>query len=233
MTAEGLNTLYRLQLPSDLTPPISGQTNELAWYYLLRETTKRAGGRLETCDDETWIWSDLHLGDDTVIEHGHRPFENMEAMNAALLEAWRTTVAPSDTIVNLGDVTRAMTPWRKKAGTLRELPGRKIVVLGNHDFTGRDGVPDLGGDELYVTMISPGQPTLLLTHLLLHEVPRGMVNVHGHSHRADENQSGPYVNVCVERTRYRPIRMSEVRKRARELTRPATSPGRSAPFESG
>ena len=233
MTAEGLNTLYRLQLANDLTPPISRETNELAWYYLLREATKRAGGTLETCDDETWIWSDLHLGDDTVIEHGNRPFEKMEAMNAALVEAWRTTVAPSDTIVNLGDVTRAMTPWRKKAGTLRGLPGRKIVVLGNHDFTGKGGVPDLGEDELYVTMISPGKPTLLLTHLPLHEVPGGMVNVHGHSHRAEEKQSGPYVNVCVERTEYRPIQMSELRKRARKLTRPATSPGRSTSLQSG
>ena len=147
----------------------------------------------------------------------------MEAMNAALLKAWGTTVAPSDTIVNLGDVTRAMTPWRKKAGTLRGLPGREIVVLGNHDFTGKGGVPDLGEDELHVTVISPGKPTLLLTHLPLHEVPEGMVNVHGHSHRADKSQSGPYVNVCVEQTEYRPIQMSEVRERARQRTRPATS----------
>ena len=188
---------------------------------------------MKTPDDETWIWSDLHLGDDTAIEHGDRPFENMEAMNAALLEAWRTCVDPSHTIVNLGDVTRAMTPWRKKAGTLRGLPGRKIVVLGNHDFTGRGGVPNLGEDELYVTVISPGKPTLLLTHLPLAEVPGGMVNVHGHSHREDDNQSGPYGNVCVERTGYRPIRMSEIRERARKLTSPATSPRRSASLQSG
>ena len=139
MTAEGLNTQYRLQLAEDLTPPISRQTSELAWYYVLREATKRAGGTLETCDDETWIWSDLHLGDDTAMEHGNRPFYNVEAMNAALLEAWQACVEPGHTIVNLGDVTCAMTPWRKKAGTLRALPGRKIVVLGNHDFTGRGG----------------------------------------------------------------------------------------------
>ena len=233
MTAEGLNTQYRLQLANDLTPPISRQTSELTWYHLLREATKRAGGTLKTPDDETWIGSDLHLGDDTAIEHGDRPFENTEAMNAALLEAWRTCVDPNHTIVNLGDVTRAMTPWRKKAGTLRALPGRKIVVLGNHDFTGRGGVPDLGEDELYVTVISPGRPTLLPTHLPLHEVPGGMVNVHGHSHQADENQSGPYMNVCVERTGYRRIQMSEIRERARKLTRPATSPRPSASLQSG
>ena len=233
MTAERLSTLYRVQLAHDLTPPISRQTSELAWYYLLREATKQAGGTLETPDDETWIWSDLHLGDDTAIEHGNRPFENTEAMNGALLDAWRTCVDADHTIVNLGDVTRAMTPWRKSAGTLRALPGRKIVVLGNHDFTGRGGVPDLGEDELHVTMISPGEPTLLLTHLPMHKVPGGMVNVHGHSHRADENQSGPDVNVCVERTGYRPIRMSEIRERAKKLTRQATSVRHSASLESG
>ena len=82
-------------------------------------------------------------------------------------------------------------------------------------------------------MISPGEPTLLLTHLPMHKVPGGMVNVHGHSHRADENQSGPYVNVCVERTGYRPIRMSEIRERAKKLTRQATSVRHSASLESG
>ena len=97
----------------------------------------------------------------------------------------------------------------------------------------RGDVADLGEDELHVTVISPGKPTLLLTHLPLHEVPEGMVNVHGHSHRADENQSGPYVNVRVERTGYRPIRMSKIRERARKLRRPARSPRRSASLQSG
>ena len=102
MTAEGLSTQYRRQLANELTPPITRQTSELAWYYLLREATKRAGGILKTPDDETWIWSDLHLGDETAIEHGGRPFEDTETMTAALLEAWRTCVDPNHTIVNLG-----------------------------------------------------------------------------------------------------------------------------------
>ena len=73
MTAEGLNTQYRLQLANDLTPPISRQTSELTWYHLLREATKRAGGTLKTPDDETWIWSDLDLGGPASgRRHGHR-----------------------------------------------------------------------------------------------------------------------------------------------------------------
>ena len=53
-------------------------------------------------DDEAWIWSDLHLGDDTAIEHGNRPFENTEAMNASLLDGWRRCLDADHTIVNLG-----------------------------------------------------------------------------------------------------------------------------------
>ena len=64
-------------------------------------------------------------------------------------------------------------------------------MLGNHDFTGKGGVPDLGEDELHVTVISPGKPTLRLTHLSLHEVPEGMVNVHGDSYRADKASQVP------------------------------------------
>ena len=229
MTAEDLNTQYRLQLADALTPPIDRQTAQLAWSYLLREATRRVGGTLKTRDDRTWIWSDLHLGDDTAIEHGDRPFESTEHMNAALLDAWRTSVEADHTIVNLGDVTGAGTPWRRNANALRELPGRKIVVLGNHDFTGIGSVPNRGEDELYVTLLSPGDPMLLLTHLPLRNVPAGTVNVHGHLHHGKRKNAGPYINVCVEQTGYRPIRLTEIRERARKLIRTESESGSEVP----
>ena len=58
-----------------------------------------------------------------------------------LLLRWRTYADPNETIVNLEDVTRAITPRRTKAGTLRTLPdshragesrfGRSVYRLGS------------------------------------------------------------------------------------------------------
>jgi hypothetical protein len=49
-----------------------------------------------------YIWSDLHLGHANIIKYSKRPFSNVEEMDEALLHAWRTTVKPLDTIINLG-----------------------------------------------------------------------------------------------------------------------------------
>ena len=71
--------------------------------------------------------------------------------------------------MNLGDVTSGMTRWRKNAGTLRAQPGRKIVVLGNHDFTKRRKAAQTGFDEAWITLLLATDPPLVFTHL----PPRG------------------------------------------------------------
>ena len=51
-----------------------------------------------------------------------------------------------------------------------------------HPCPGIDSVPVLEEDELYVTLLRPGNPILLLTHLPLRNVPAETVNVHGPLH---------------------------------------------------
>ena len=69
-----------------------------------------------------------------ILEAGQRPFR----MRSALLEAWRQTVSETDTLVCLGDV--AVGPCVDELdAALAELPGRKVLVPGNHDFPRRAG----------------------------------------------------------------------------------------------
>ena len=46
-------------------------------------------------------------------------------------------------------------------------------------------------------------------------VPEGAVNVHGHVHNNEPLRAGPYVNICVEHTEYRPLPLDAVRRLAR------------------
>ena len=53
--------------------------------------------------------------------------------------------------------------------------------------------------------VSLSDPPLLVTHVPLVVVPDGCVNVHGHHHDFRPLETGPWINVSVEQTGYRPL----------------------------
>ena len=52
------------------------------------------------------------------------------------------------------------------------------------------------------------------THIAMNEVPDGTVNLYGHVHNNEPLREGPYVNICVEHTEYRPLPLDAVRRLA-------------------
>ena len=59
---------------------------------------------IETPPERTWIWSDLHLADRSILLVWNRPFWSIEEMNRHLLTRWSEPVGAGDTIICLGDV---------------------------------------------------------------------------------------------------------------------------------
>jgi len=79
----------------------------------------------------TFYTSDLHLGHKNIIEYSGRPYASVEEMDSALAQNWLDTVAAHDTVIVLGDVH--LGKWERAAEIMRALPGRKILLPGNHD----------------------------------------------------------------------------------------------------
>lgn len=77
----------------------------------------------------TWYTSDQHFGHANIINLCHRPFADVDEMNAALVDRWNSVVQPGDRVWVLGDV--ALTP--KALGPVAQLNGRKVLIAGNHD----------------------------------------------------------------------------------------------------
>lgn len=78
-----------------------------------------------------WFTSDLHLGHAKVIDFCNRPFRSVEEMDEAIIARWHFEVMPDDLVYVLGDVC-----FHKAAvgiPTLAALPGRKVLIQGNHD----------------------------------------------------------------------------------------------------
>ena len=223
ITPAALDAAYRTQLQAALARrqaaphTIAAQTRAmLAWM------KTHAGGRLGASEvGRTWIWSDLHLDHAEVVWCFNRPFRTSQAMCRALVEAWRETVEESDRIICLGDVTVGMAN-RGIDKALATVPGTRVLVVGNHEFPiGGAGVKDYGFEAVYPTLVCETDPPLLLTHEPLDVVPVGAVNVHGHLHgtaaRAIARCSRYHLNVNVELTSFRPVRLSELATMARML----------------
>lgn len=80
---------------------------------------------------KTWLTSDPHFWHSNVIKYCNRPFATSEEMNEALVRNWNAVVAPEDLVYVLGDFALAA---RAVETILPRLNGRKILILGNHDF---------------------------------------------------------------------------------------------------
>ena len=89
----------------------------------------------------TWIWSDLHLYHKNIIRYCSRPFQSVEAMNEALLAAWKETVGEDDTIICGGDIALAGALKRERLARVRAMPGRNFWYAGTTTSEGTGAPP--------------------------------------------------------------------------------------------
>ncbi len=187
----------------------------------LRQTVERAGVQQALPEflahwkagRPVWIWSDLHLGHEAILRHAQRPFGSAQHMQQGLRDkALSIGITPTDWLVCLGDLSfvgdAEVRAW------LRDIPGRKLLILGNHDVDGRQNKNPLrwGMDVVTDCLELPAGPhqRLWLTHYPIGaaHVPDGVINVHGHIHQRVID-GGRHLNVCVEHTGYGPVLLQD------------------------
>ncbi len=154
-----------------------------------------------------WIISDLHWHHDKIIELCGRPVDHMELS----IKNMRHLLAPQDRLFNLGDVMfYKMTDLK---GIMDSIPGKKILIMGNHDhqsagWYGRNGF-DFVADAVLVKDI-------YLTHKPS-PLPKGArINIHGHWHNLAIDQKPEFWTpqthrlFSLERERYKPRKLCEL-----------------------
>ncbi|MCU1392315.1 MAG: metallophosphoesterase [Ilumatobacteraceae bacterium] len=179
------------------------------------------------------IWtSDLHFGHANIIRYCHRPFADVEAMNAGLVERWNEKVAPTDEVWVLGDF--ALGTITDTLPLAHRLHGTKVLVAGNHDRCwagwGERARPwvetylEAGFDEVLQgsVPVTVGPYVALACHLPYegdsHDDDRfvsqrptddGTMLLHGHVHDR-WRVNGHQVNVGVDAWDYRPVSDDQV-----------------------
>lgn len=64
----------------------------------------------------------------------NRPFPDVRAMDEALIRNWNSQVEPDDTVFHLGDFSMGLQDGDRVRAIFSRLMGRKVLVLGNHDY---------------------------------------------------------------------------------------------------
>ena len=83
--------------------------------------------------------SDTHFNHVNIIKYCGRPFspdeEGAEKCKSFLIERFRETVGENDIVMFLGDLAMggALRIRDEMPALIRDLPGRKIMIRGNHD----------------------------------------------------------------------------------------------------
>lgn len=140
----------------------------------------------------------------------YRPeFSTIEEHDNLLFENYKRIIRKQDTVYFHGDMlfdAKYFVPFS-------ELPGRKILILGNHD-TDFLHITDIV--HLFERVVSlTSKKGAWLSHAPIHPSElRSKFNIHGHTHNAIVEDSR-YFNVCVEQTNYAPIsrqRITEILK---------------------
>ena len=114
----------------------------------------------------TWVWSDLHLRHANIIKYCKRPFANARDMDGTMMTAWKSVVGADDTVLNGGDVALAGRLDKSGRAGIREAPGRKLLMVGNHDFNRKTGLLDAAGHGIATGIVRINtDPPMVLTHV--------------------------------------------------------------------
>ena len=152
-----------------------------------------------------WLISDTHFWHENIIRYENRPFKSVNEMNKIMAIGWAFCVYSTDIIFHLGDVSLGLA--QPTLDLCNMLPGQKVLIRGNHDrqrthtFWKRAGF-------LYVTDEPIDLGFCILSHEPLKYVPDGVTNYHGHVHSQIPKVSDRHVNVSVDVTNFKPVKLT-------------------------
>lgn len=209
MNADSAAALWEdLLQRSPLPPRVAGVTD--TEYELARLVQTQPILVIDTPAAETWLWSDLHLRDAGAFQSCGRPFADLGAMEDAIFEAWHTHVGPTDAIVCLGDVAHPSAfDDEALVDRLRDCPGQRVLLLGNHDLSFREQLAEAGFDEQSAAALCATDPPAALTHMPVAQVPYGCVHLYGHLH-ARGDPAPRRLDVGVDAIGFAPRRLDQL-----------------------
>lgn len=160
---------------------------------------------------DIFLISDMHLFHRNIIEYAGRP----DYWQEMLIRNWNQVVTKDDIVLHLGDLTFGNKEMTKKV--IDQLPGRIFNLKGNHDRKGVKWFDDVGVTLIknpFIVDCPEDGIKFYFSHRPQCDVPPYTVSIAGHVHEKGdfiyESKKRVHINVSVEKTDYRPIRLSSL-----------------------
>ena len=158
-----------------------------------------------------WITSDWHLFHKNIIKYCNRPFNNEYEMTECLIRKVKEKISPNDTLLVLGDITiKSSKKWMVPLYHLiASIPGKKILVKGNHDLYHLDFYREIGFKYI-VEFIT------IQDYIFVHDPSRAFGNrkvICGHVHekwKTNIVDGRECINVGVDQWNFEPVKLSEI-----------------------
>jgi calcineurin-like phosphoesterase family protein len=161
-----------------------------------------------------YVISDTHFFHEKMLEYCGRPYDH-EVM---IVKRWQRAVSDNDTVLHLGDLFFGGTAGYERFAReiAPELPGKKYIILGNHDKKRYDY------EALGFTVVKPFTAHYRQYQVSFDHYPRLLdehrnerrIHVHGHIHNHGYAREEPTrwgnINVSVEALDYRPHRVTRL-----------------------
>ena len=173
--------------------------------------------------NKVYFTSDTHFGHANIIRFCQRPFQDVEAMNEALIANWNQVVGADDIVFHLGDFCiGGSAQW---TNALTRLNGKKYLIVGNHDFKNLRQHYETYFEKITMQMyIQVDQQSILLNHnpFLCYGGSYGDVwQLFGHVHTRPNNTGldtprlehlfPTQYDVGVDNNDYRPVSFPQVK----------------------
>jgi calcineurin-like phosphoesterase family protein len=158
----------------------------------------------------TFLIADNHFGHPGIIRVCNRPFANVAEMNESMAANWRSVVRPDDTVIVVGDFAHRMKPADLRK-LFDSLPGRKHLVIGNHDDKHTLALP--WASICDIAYVSIDGTRCVLCHYPMLSWPgsrKGALMLYGHHHgKIPGNQQSADIGVDV--LGWAPVRLNTIK----------------------
>jgi calcineurin-like phosphoesterase family protein len=139
----------------------------------------------------SWITSDTHFLHKKVCDFCNRPYN----FGALITKYWQHLIKPEDIVYHLGDVIFGNK--KELEYFIKDLPGTKVLVRGNHDKSHSDNFFIGAGFDIVCKEIHVKNFILSHKPVLIDE---GKINIHGHFHNMSKSHWEPnLVSVLTDR----------------------------------
>lgn len=161
--------------------------------------------------------ADIHFFHPRIIDECNRPYKSLKEMHNDIILQWNRKVGKNDMVYILGDVASISKEedMVDMINILKVLNGKKILIVGNHDresiknFKFRKCFVDI---KDYCRVYDEGRKVVLL-HFPMEfweGDKKGVIHLHGHTHKDSINKKPNRYNVGVDVMGYVPKTLTEI-----------------------